>query len=157
MNAKLITLTVLSLFLVSCAGKTSIAEPARADTRSELDELARQATAELTGAPDQQPAFTQATVLRLNPIMKRSMSALDRFEAILPEYQAAQKRGDKTAVEAFGRELLQFQKDALRARDDFAIEEMALRSRDEHYDEIILATMKLFVTEAPIEIGDALN
>ena len=108
-------------------------------------------------AEDRRPAFSQATVLKFNPIMKQSKDALDQFDTILPDYRSAVESGDAEAV-ALLRRKIEIQLDwSILARTAFQAERAALEARGEYFDKLILETMETFVTDAPNEIAAALE
>jgi hypothetical protein len=125
--------------------------------RAELDRMARDTVARAVVAEDKRPAFSQTTVLRLNPIMKESKDALDQFDLILPEYRRALKSRDAAAVDLLRREI-EFQLErSIRACTAFQAEKAALEARGEYFDKLLLETMETFVAEAPSEIAAALE
>ena len=132
--------------------------PPLQDTRAELDEMARETVAAAAAAAeDRRPAFSQATVLKFNPIMKQSKDALDQFDTILPDYRSAVESGDAEAV-ALLRRKIEIQLDwSILARTAFQAERAALEARGEYFDKLILETMETFVTDAPNEIAAALE
>lgn len=139
---RLAALAAIALLTTACDAPRSLtAAPAQAEST----------------AGEERPPFTQETVLKLNPIVARSKAALDRYDSILPQLAAARESGDDAQVEALIRELATLKDAADQAHKEFQAEQAALLTRDEHYDEVILATMEQFVAEAPAEIAEAIG
>lgn len=142
------------LFATACHGGGSV--PSSRDMRAELDRMARETVARAAMAEDRRPAFSQTTVLKLNPIMKEAKDALDQFDIILPEYRRAVKSGDTAAIDLLRRQIeIQLER-SIRAHSAFQAEKAALEASGEYFDKLILETMETFVADAPAEISAAL-
>lgn len=132
--------------------QTQAAEP-----QSAREKLAYDATKRIAEAPEgYQPPLSKDTVLIFNAIVRRSGVAVERFDQILPELESARAGSDTQRVAALKAELATLQSDAESAKADFAKEKAALQSRDEYYDETVLAAMEKYVNNAPVEIGEAI-
>jgi hypothetical protein len=106
--------------------------------------------------PKERPDFTNETVLKLNPIVERAMTALDRHDALAPQLAAARQAGDKAAMATMLAELGQLKATADAAHTAFQAEKAALVKREEYYNPVVLAAMEQFVAEAPVEIADTI-
>lgn len=120
-------------------------------------EAATQTSADPALAENQRPAFSQQTVLKLNPIVERSKAALDRFDEIQPLLADARKAKDSVRIAALETEVAKLKSEAESAHSAFQSEKKALLTRDEYYDAIILGAMEQYVAEAPAEIAAALK
>ena len=145
----------LLLFTMACHGAGP--GPSSPDMRAVLDRMARETVARASVAEDRRPAFSQTTVLRLNPIMKESKDALAQFDLILPEYRRALKSGDTAAVDLLRRQIEIQLKRSIRAHSAFQAEKAALEASGEYFDKLILETMETFVADAPAEISAELE
>ncbi len=106
--------------------------------------------------PKERPDFTNETVLKLNPIVERAMTALDRHDALAPQLATARQAGDKAAMATMLAELGQLKATADAAHTAFQAEKAALLKREEYYNPVVLAAMEQFVAEAPVEIADTI-
>lgn len=137
---------------VACSETAAETQPAAPPT-SEVDAKIAEMFVEGPVQKRERPDFSNETVLKLNPIVARAQAALDRFDVIAPELDAARKSGDTARIAAIEGELAKLKAEAEAARTAFAIEKKALLARKEYYNEVVLAAMEQFVTEAPSEIA----
>ena len=146
---------LLSFALVGCAtpdGKTS-STPAEVTSGEPL--------VETTLPSDRPPAFSRATVVRLNGIVQRSLDTIEEFDRGRP--LAADERAGSDADEAgsplAGRARLAWLEAldarAKSAREDMAIAAATLRSSGEAYNATLLAGMVKFVDRVAEEIAEA--
>lgn len=146
---RLLPVAAMLSFSAACDGPhTLTASPAEAATQTSADPALSE---------DQRPAFSQQTVLKLNPIVERSKAALDRFDEIQPQLEDARKTKDIVRITALETEVAKLKTETESAHSEFQAEKKALLTRDEYYDEIILAAMEQYVAEAPAEIETALK
>jgi len=120
-------------------------------------EAATLASADPALSENQRPAFSQQTVLKLNPIVERSKAALDRFDEIQPLLEDARKAKNSDRIAALETEIAKLKAETESAHSEFQAEKKALLTRDEYYDAIILGAMEQYVAEAPAEIAAALK
>ena len=142
---------------VACSETAAETQPAPAEATSEVDKAVAEMFAEGRKTGEQRPDFSKETVLKLNPIVARSMQALDRFDELSPQLAAAREAKDATRIAAIEAEMGRLKADAEAAHADFATEKAALLARKEYYNEVVLAAMEQFVTEAPQEIAETLS
>lgn len=131
------------------AAETQPAAAATADVEAQIAEMFVEGPVQKRDRPD----FSNETVLKLNPIVARAKAALDRFDELAPELDAARKSGDAKRIAALTGELATLKAETEAARTAFATEKQALLARKEYYNEVVLAAMEQFVTEAPGEIA----
>ena len=151
-------LVFITLALAACISCSETAAKIQAAPQAASD--ANAAVAEISAGretDDKRPAFTQETVLKLNPIVARSKAALDRFDQLLPEITAAREAKDKAKIAAHAPELAKLKSETEVANTAFQAEKKALLSRGEYYNEVVLGAMEQFVAEAPTEIAEALK
>jgi hypothetical protein len=133
------------------------AAQAEVPTARDPDAIVAEMFAEGRKPTGQRPDFSADTVLKLNPVVARAKAALDRFDDLTPELAKARQARDTARIAAIEAELAQLKSTADAASSAFQAEKKALLARDEYYNEIVLAAMEQFVTEAPLEIADALK
>jgi hypothetical protein len=136
---------------VACAETAAETQPAAQPT-SEVDAKIAEMFVEGPVQKRERPDFSNETVLKLNPIVARAKAALDRFDELAPELDAARKSGDTQRIAAITDELAKLKAETEAARTAFAAEKEALLARKEYYNEVVFAAMEQFVTEAPSEI-----
>jgi hypothetical protein len=156
----LLTLGAALALSTACSQAKTMPEPVAAatpaDAREQLEHKARAASLASVSEGEKRPAFSKETVLKLNPIVERSKKALDRLDQLTPQLAAARAAGDKAGIAAITVELGRLKTETDAAHVAFQTEKTALIGRKEYYDELILAAMEQFVTEAPGEIADTL-
>lgn len=140
---------------VACSETAAHTQPAPQPT-SQVDAEIADMFVEGPAQPRERPDFSNETVLKLNPIVARTKAALDRFDELAPNLDAARKSGDKAQVAALEAELGKLKVETEAAQAAFQTEKKALLARKEYYNEIVFAAMEQFVTEAPDEIAEAL-
>jgi hypothetical protein len=111
------------------------------------------------------PSFDTATLLRLNAIMRRAKSTIDKYDAIRPGIEklvadAAAAPGD-TAKAAKAREGLGqirvLQAEAIAARKELAAEGQQLVDSKQYYDQVVFSGMATFATRVEDEFADDLK
>lgn len=111
------------------------------------------------------PSFETATLLRLNAIMRRAKSTIDKYDKIRPGIEklvadAAAAPGD-AAKAAKAREGLDqvraLQTEAIAARKDLAAEGQKLVDSKQYYDQVIFSGMATFATRVEDEFADDLK
>jgi hypothetical protein len=158
MSSALLRLALAGLAFSAIGGcsETAAAPQAATTQVSDADAAVAKLFAEPTASTKTRPDFTQETVLKLNPIVERSKTALDRFDELGPQLAAAKQAGDKPRAAAIIAEYGKLKAETDAAHVAFQAEKAALLKRDEYYNEVVLAAMEQFVAEAPGEIADAL-
>lgn len=139
----------------ACSETAAETQPAAQPT-SEVDAKIAEMFVEGPAQPRERPDFSNETVLKLNPIVARSKAALDRFDELAPELDAARKSGDKARIASLEAELAKLEAKTRAARTAFQAEKQALLESKEYYNEVVFAAMEQFVAEAPDEIAAAL-
>jgi len=141
---------------VACSETAAEPQPAAAET---ADVEAQIAQMFIEGPSDKRdrPDFSNETVLKLNPIVARTKAALDRFDELAPELDAARQSGDKARVARLEAELGRLKTETETAHAAFQAEKKALIGRKEYYNEVVLAAMEQFVAEAPGEIAQTIK
>ncbi len=137
---------------VACSETAAETQPAAPPT-SAVDAKIAEMFVEGPVEKRERPDFSNETVLKLNPIVARAKAALDRFDTLAPELDAARKSGDTARIAALTGELAKLKAETQAAHTAFQAEKQALLARKEYYNEIVLAAMEQFVAEAPGEIG----
>jgi hypothetical protein len=137
---------------VACSETAAETQPAAPPT-SEVDAKIAEMFVEGPVQKRERPDFSNETVLKLNPIVARAQAALDRFDVIAPELDAARKSGDKARIAAIEAELAKLKAESEAAHTAFQAEKRALLARKEYYNELVFAAMEQFVAEAPAEIA----
>ncbi len=99
---------------------------------------------------DIESPFTRETVLKLNSIVGRSLSAINEFDQLRSTASVADDR-DPSRLLAVYQEL---STKASAAQVDMGQESSRLVSSDEHYNEEILAAMVYFVSQVDSEIRE---
>jgi hypothetical protein len=94
------------------------------------------------GSP--KPAFDEATVQKLNGIVRRSKDAIDAFD-----------KAAKANITLDKPELTKLATDAEKARTDFEAAAIQVRNSQAYYDKPILAGMAKFVSAVETELKEA--
>lgn len=155
---KIGALTLLAALLVSagCAEPAATAAD-KPDAASQLAADARKAINEINKDELKAPPFTKETVVKLNAIVRQTMTAIDSFDLLVPQLREAQSSGDTARVAELTQQIGTLEATTIAARDEFLVEKEAMLARKEPYNDIILSAMEQFVVEAPREIADVLG
>lgn len=141
---------------VACSETAAEPQPvatATSDVEAQIAEMFVEGPSDKRDRPD----FSNETVLKLNPIVARTKAALDRFDELAPELDAARQSGDKARTARLEAELGTLKTETEAAQAAFQAEKKALIGRKEYYNEVVLAAMEQFVAEAPGEIAQAIK
>ena len=139
------------------AAETQAETQAAPQANSDVDAAIAEMFVEKRRSPSDRPDFTNETVLKLNPIVERSKTALDRYDDLTPQLAAAREAKDTVRIAAITAEFGKLKADADGAKSAFQSEKAALLARGEYYNAVVLAAMEQFVAEAPVEIAAALQ
>jgi hypothetical protein len=140
----------------ACSDTATQAQPVAAAT-ADPNAVAAEMFAEGRKTAADKPDIAPETVLKLNPIVARSKAALDRFDALAADLEAARKADDKVRISAIIEEFTRLKADAEAAHAQFQAEKKSLVARKEYYNPVVLDAMEQFVAEAPGEIADAIT
>ena len=154
-NMRIAALCLGLLASAACSNAATEA-PQAAEQLSATDTSVLETFAEGAVAAKERPDFSQETVLKLNPIVARSMAVLDRFDELAPQLAAAREAGDKVKIASLTAEIGKLKAESDAAHTAFEAEKKALLARKEYHNKVVLGAMEQFVAEAPDEIAHAL-
>jgi len=114
----------------------------------------REAQAIEVNREDFHPAFTKATVIKLNAIVSRSLEVIDEYDLIMSELRLAKQ--ESTAGQIYATKIKGINELSEQSKlilSEMLVAESELKASDEIFNDAILAGMKKFVIDVEREVS----